>query len=232
MKFVIVRHGERIDKVDLSWLSTAEHPTDPYLSNVGFEQARAVGEHLKRTQNITRIYVSPFTRTLQTATEITKALHLPLFVEPGICEWLNPDWHDRAPFYWPPLAESKMNFPRIKLDYAHLVDPAPFEDVNAVRARVGEFATSLLANLKAAGGNGLDDDATVLFVTHGKIVEELAVALARVKELPYVTYCSVTDVVPSGDVSFRLGDYVCDVAFLPEAIRPRDPSKLEDASYA
>jgi broad specificity phosphatase PhoE len=237
MKFVIVRHGERIDKVDPNWLATAEHPTDPFLSDVGFEQARFVGQHLKRTENVTRIIVSPFTRTLQTATEINKSLDLPLCVEPGICEWLNPEWHRGAPFYWPPLEDAKLMFPGIQSDYKPLLSPPDHEDRKSVRMRVGKFANLLAASLEpATGEKGPDTEETVLLVTHGKIVEELAVSWTRVEDFPWVTYCCVTQVVQvptSGPPpSFRLGDSVCDVSFLPEAIRPHDSPKREIATYA
>jgi len=45
---LIVRHGERIDHIDEKWISLAQRPFDPGLSTRGMQQAREVGEKLKK----------------------------------------------------------------------------------------------------------------------------------------------------------------------------------------
>lgn len=79
--------GEREDHIRPAWRDTAEHISNSPLSSDGLLQARAVGEHLKKTEKVTKIYTSPFTRTLQTGNEIAEVLDLPMHVEHGICEW-------------------------------------------------------------------------------------------------------------------------------------------------
>ena len=91
----IVRHGERIDVVEPEWLSTAERPHDPPLTEYGRQQAAVTGAHLAaRGDRVDFVYTSPFLRCVQTAAAIAKHLDAPLRVEPGLCEWLNGDWFE------------------------------------------------------------------------------------------------------------------------------------------
>ena len=54
---------------------------DPDLTDVGWEQARRLGERLK-TQRIGRIYASPLRRTQQTASAIAEASRLDVVPKP------------------------------------------------------------------------------------------------------------------------------------------------------
>ena len=96
---------------------------DPTLSAHGQAHACALVDEL-RAQDITRILVSPFTRALQTATPIARALGLtpqitPLVRERGLysCdigspastlaqEWPQLDFADLAEHWWSPQPES------------------------------------------------------------------------------------------------------------------------------
>ncbi len=87
----IARHGNRIDFVNPAWFDTAERPYDPHLSDDGKVQAQQLANRLG-TEKITHIFTSPFLRTVQTANYVAEALNLPLKLEWGLCEWLNPEW--------------------------------------------------------------------------------------------------------------------------------------------
>ncbi|MFQ3679102.1 MAG: histidine phosphatase family protein [Pseudanabaenaceae cyanobacterium] len=92
----IARHANRQDFVDPRWLETADRPYDPPLSADGWEQARALAQRLAAAP-IRYLYASPFLRTVQTAAAIAEVLGLPIRLEPGLGEWLHPDWMPAAP---------------------------------------------------------------------------------------------------------------------------------------
>jgi 2,3-bisphosphoglycerate-dependent phosphoglycerate mutase len=58
---------------------------DPPLTDVGWEQARRLGERLK-TQRLSRIYASPLTRTQQTASAIAEASDLEVLTKADLRE--------------------------------------------------------------------------------------------------------------------------------------------------
>lgn len=220
LKLIIARHGERIDKVDSSWASRAAEPSDPYLSEAGFRQARALGEHLKRAERVSAIYVSPFTRTLQTANEAAEILDLPLRVETGLCEWLNAEWFNGKPLYYPPREQSLQLFPRIATDYNARVVPHFPENRQQVAARGQDAAHAIVGQHFV---DGKSDDSTILLVSHGKIVEDCVIGLTGGDLLPWITYCSVTHVlekVVDGKSVFVRGDVIGDTSFIPDEIRP------------
>lgn len=233
LKFLVVRHGERIDRVDSTWADTAAQPSNPPLTATGVSQALAAGHSIRSTDTVDWLYASPFTRTLQTANEIAKVVERPIHVEPGVCEWLHPDWYG-GKYYWPPVAESKQNFPLIEGTYQPLVTPSGTEDATEVRSRCQNFVRELLE--KHTADKVSDKKTTIVIVSHGKIVEEVCCALSNAEKLPWVTYCSITEVnqttSPAG-TEFELGNRLCDVSFMPESIRPYDPQRPSDStSYA
>lgn len=74
---VVLRHGDRIDFIDSSWVNTATRKWDPELVDQGIVRAFKTGQMI-RTQlsgvQINRAFVSPFLRCLQTAAEALAAL--------------------------------------------------------------------------------------------------------------------------------------------------------------
>lgn len=117
----LARHGNRVDFVDREWALTAERPYDPGLSVDGLIQAQRLGERLAGS-GIREIYASPFLRTVQTANAVAEALDLPIFLEPGLSEWLNPEW-----FFAPPEPISpelmRNQYPRVDPGYNALMRP-------------------------------------------------------------------------------------------------------------
>ena len=97
----IARHGNRQDFVDPHWARRAGRPHDPGLSPDGELQARELAERLSG-EGIEAVYCSPFLRTVQTAHAVAELLGLPLQIEHGACEWLNPEWFSRAPDFLSP----------------------------------------------------------------------------------------------------------------------------------
>jgi broad specificity phosphatase PhoE len=115
----ISRHGNRLDFVNPEWFNTAERPYDPPLSEDGIEQARQLGQRLVG-EGIAHIFVSPFLRTVQTANEVANLLDLPMKLESGLSEWLNPAWMPTEPERLPPDVLQE-RFPRIDRSYTSRV---------------------------------------------------------------------------------------------------------------
>jgi broad specificity phosphatase PhoE len=115
----IARHGNRLDFVNPEWFNTAQRPYDPPLSEDGIEQAKQLGQRLVG-EGIVYIFASPFLRTVQTANEVANILDLPIQLESGLSEWLNPDWMSTVPERLP-LAELQERFPRINPSYTSRV---------------------------------------------------------------------------------------------------------------
>ncbi|KAJ6879061.1 hypothetical protein NC652_032576 [Populus alba x Populus x berolinensis] len=73
---VVMRHGDRIDNFEPSWLTTATRPWDPPLVEAGRLRAFRTGRKLKTNLGfpIHRVFVSPFLRCIQTASAVVSAL--------------------------------------------------------------------------------------------------------------------------------------------------------------
>ncbi|KAJ6940164.1 hypothetical protein NC651_006333 [Populus alba x Populus x berolinensis] len=108
---VVMRHGDRIDSLEPLWVTTASRPWDPPLVEAGRIRAFCTGRKLKTDLGfpIHRVFVSPFLRCIQTASEVVSALcsvgdgpdvvssrgvtidssKLKVSIEYGLCEMLN-----------------------------------------------------------------------------------------------------------------------------------------------
>ncbi|VVB06379.1 unnamed protein product [Arabis nemorensis] len=73
---LMMRHGDRIDKIDPLWLDTAARPWDPPLVDDGLVRAFKTGQRIRSQIQfpIHRVFVSPFIRCIQTASEVIAAL--------------------------------------------------------------------------------------------------------------------------------------------------------------
>lgn len=133
----ITRHGNRIDFVEQSWQGT-----DPHLSPDGVVQAKQTGARL-RDEAIEHIFASPFLRTIETAHHIADVLDLPIKIEYGVCEWLNPKWFAQAPRYLSPN-ERRRCFSRVDEQYASMVRPEVPETREQLNTRCRETALLLV----------------------------------------------------------------------------------------
>jgi glucosyl-3-phosphoglycerate phosphatase len=119
---ILLRHGQ--SEFNLHFTVTRRDPgiTDPKLTPLGHQQARAAAEAM-RGQGIRRIIASPYTRALQTAAPIARALDVPVFVNPIVREryafvcdvgsprtelarcWPEHDFAGIEEIWWPPVEE-------------------------------------------------------------------------------------------------------------------------------
>ncbi len=94
LRVVLLRHGESQNNVlnEVSHQHYRENRfSDPCLTDLGEKQAEATGAYFLEgssplLRGISKIYVSPFLRTLQTAKPVVEALKLPTEVWPEIFE--------------------------------------------------------------------------------------------------------------------------------------------------
>jgi broad specificity phosphatase PhoE len=137
----IARHANRLDFVNPDWFLTAERRYDPPLSDDGMVQAQQLAKRLKG-ENISHIFASPFLRTVQTANAVAEVLNLPIKLETGLSEWLNPAWMTEEPerLSTPALAEL---FPRIDTSYTSRIAAKYPETHEKVRERSGQTARCL-----------------------------------------------------------------------------------------
>ncbi|HHP7244664.1 MAG TPA: histidine phosphatase family protein [Elainellaceae cyanobacterium] len=161
----IARHGNRQDFVDLDWQRKSERPYDPELSHDGVIQAIELGHRLKR-ESITHIFASPFLRTVETAHYVAETLDLPIKLEAGFGEHLNPDWFNGNPEKLSPetLAE---RFTRIDLEYRSRVTPQFPETWDDTMHRVKQAVSQIVEDYP--------DD--LLIVGHGGSVLSAAIGL-------------------------------------------------------
>ncbi len=181
----IARHGNRLDFVNPDWFLTAERPYDPPLSDGGIIQAQQLGQRLKR-ENIAHIFASPFLRTVQTANEVAAALDLPIKVESGLSEWLNPQWMPSMPEKLP-LEVLHEKYPRIDLSYTSRIIAEYPETGDKVFRRSGETAKIL--------ADEFSED--ILLVGHGASVIGTAMGLLGGTTQPEInaTLCCLVKIV-------------------------------------
>jgi broad specificity phosphatase PhoE len=182
----IARHANRLDFVNPDWFMTAEKPYDPPLSDDGIVQAQKLAERLKG-EKISQIFASPFLRTVQTANAVAEVLDLPIKLETGLSEWLNPEWMSEEPEKLSTMALAAL-FPRIDNAYtSHIAVQYP-ETHEKVRQRSGQTARCLAAEC-------WPDD--ILLVAHGASVLGAAMGLVGdiAKTEVKATLCSLVKVV-------------------------------------
>ncbi|MEO3704100.1 histidine phosphatase family protein [Trichormus azollae] len=182
----IARHANRLDFVNPDWFMTAEKPYDPPLSDDGIVQAQKLAERLK-SERISQIFASPFLRTVQTANVVAEVLDLPIKLETGLSEWLNPEWMSEEPEKLSTMALAAL-FPRIDNGYtSHIAVQYP-ETHEKVRQRSGQTARCLAAEC-------WPDD--ILLVAHGASVLGAAMGLVGdiAKTEVKATLCSLVKVV-------------------------------------
>ncbi|KAJ4834794.1 hypothetical protein Tsubulata_030069 [Turnera subulata] len=108
---VVMRHGDRLDNFEPMWVVQAKRPWDPPLVEAGRVRAFCTGRKLRDSLGfpIHRVFVSPFLRCVQTASEVASALcavdigfdatssagialdpsKVKVSIEYGLCEMLN-----------------------------------------------------------------------------------------------------------------------------------------------
>ena len=179
----IARHGNRLDFVNPEWFNTAPKPYDPPLSEDGIIQARELATRLKR-EKIAHIFASPFLRTVQTANEVAKVLDLPIKLEAGICEWLNPDWMTETPETHP-QKWLKQQYTLIDNSYQSRMQPRYPETEQKLYQRTADTVNKLVAEFSE----------DILLIGHGASVLGMTRGLVSEDIIFKVSLCSLTKIV-------------------------------------
>jgi len=137
---ILLRHGQ--SEFNLHFTATRRDPgiVDPRLTELGHAQAQEAAEALK-SHGIEHIIVSPYTRALQTAAPIAKALGLPMLVNSVVRE--------RYAFscdIGSPISQLARDWP--ELDFSHIDDiwwPAMEEGAQGVIDRAALFRAEMAA---------------------------------------------------------------------------------------
>jgi broad specificity phosphatase PhoE len=184
----LCRHGIRMDTVDPSW--GAQHPDtvhNPPLAPQGVMQARQTGVRLDG-EGIQHLFASPFLRAVETAHYMADTLRMPIKIEHGVFEWLNPEWFDQVPDLIP-SGDLAQRFPRIDLDYTSAVVPRYPETSDEALTRAGKTVCALA---DAYTGN-------LLIIGHGHSVRGMAKALMGVDCSILPDECSLIKIVREDD---------------------------------
>ena len=179
----IARHGNRLDFVNPEWFNTAKRRYDPPLSEDGWTQAQELANRLKG-EPIQHIFSSPFLRTIQTADCVAQALNIPIKLEAGLSEWLNPDWMSETPEIHP-QEFLEQRYPRIDWSYQSLVIPQYPETEMVVNQRTALIARKLVANFSA----------NILLIGHGASVVGTANELMREDAVIHASLCCLVKLV-------------------------------------
>ncbi|MBF2004731.1 histidine phosphatase family protein [Chlorogloeopsis fritschii PCC 9212] len=182
----IARHANRLDFVNPEWFLTAERRYDPPLSEDGFLQAQQLANRLKR-EKISHIFASPFLRTVQTANAVAEVLDLPIKLETGLSEWLNPAWMAEEPKRLSTRELAEL-FPRIDTSYTPRIAAQYPETHEQAQTRSGQTARCLAVEFSPEH---------ILLVGHGASVQGAAMGLVGEIALTEVkaSLCSLVKVV-------------------------------------
>ena len=155
-------------------------------------QARELAARLAR-ENITKMFCSPFLRAVHTAHYAAEALDLSPCIEPGLCEWLNPEWFAADPLLHD-LAELRRRFPRIDPNYRPILRPKLPETVETLASRTRLTVEAITQEYEGE----------VLLVGHG--VSVIGVAQELLGEQVNVNWelCSLTKLVWEGQWRLEL----------------------------
>ena len=188
----IVRHGIRQDNDDKTWVHTAKLPKDPPLSKRGFKQAAEVAKFLNSSQAVNYIYASPYLRTLQTGSTISKhlALPAPVRIEHGLREWVHTKFEG-------PLFISRKEASSIdKIDedfYSEYLCDVSTEDPTQLAQRCADFIQYFLKHIYEVAVRSGNETTTVVLVSHAATVIGMIRALLKNHQLPLsIGTCSLT----------------------------------------
>ena len=139
--------------------------------------AKALAQRLG-AENISHVFSSPFLRTVETANHVAQLLGLPIKLESGLSEWLNPEWFAAAP---EPLSPEVLagRFPNIDSAYSSRIQARYPETAEQALTRAGRTARTLADEFS---GN-------LLLVGHGASVVGAAWGLVPGSPEVHAAFC-------------------------------------------
>nr|VDD62377.1 unnamed protein product [Brassica oleracea] len=229
---LMMRHGDRIDQINPLWLDTASRPWDPPLVQDGLVRAFQTGQRIRSQIQfpIHRVFVSPFIRCVQTASEVIAALSavdlnphatlskdvisidkskLKVSIEFGLSEMLNsmaimPEVAPKDGKFDFKISDLEAMFPEGMVD--HDVDPV-YKEMPQWEETVEECTERFLSLVKTLADKYPSEN--LLLVTHG---EGVRTTFATYKDVAVyeVEYCACAELrrqVLSQEESTKAGDF-------------------------
>ena len=186
MEITLVRHGQSEANAGLT-----EHLDSP-LTPLGVEQARRTAQRL-RGDGLTRAYVSPLRRALETISPTCEAAGLRAEVYADICEYFNAVWPGYKTFPGMRPAEIQERFPFAFFGHTFPCGetwwPQELEDDALMYARAVRVRDALL-------GLHSQTEESILIISHAETVGRLTEAFLRVPPdadgPPWSDNCGVT----------------------------------------
>ncbi|RZC00114.1 uncharacterized protein LOC114423616 isoform X1 [Glycine soja] len=227
----VMRHGERLDNFEPSWVMTAARPWDPPLAEAGRKRAFETGRRLRESVGlpIGRVFVSPFLRCLQTAGELVasfsdegrggtvagdgvavKPFEVKVSVEYGLCEMMN------SKAIRPKVAPKDGNM-GFDVAVCEAMLPAEIVDKNVERVykELPQWEESVLqagARYQQLIKDLADKYPTenLLLVTHGEGVQVAVSSFKKDAEVNEVDYCGYVELrrpIFKKDHTFITGEF-------------------------
>jgi broad specificity phosphatase PhoE len=169
MDLYLVRHGQSLANADLT------DDLDSTLTPLGQRQAELTAMRLQN-EGLTRIYVSPLRRTLQTATPIAKSTGLSAELYPEICEYFSTRHPEYYQFQGLAPEQIQAQFPFVasnsEFPCEHPWWPQTLEDYTNVYQRAKGVRDMLLKKFART-------DEKILIVSHAETVGRLIEAFLR-----------------------------------------------------
>lgn len=181
MEICLIRHGEP------GWMAGGTGTMDPALTELGLEQARRLGERARTWPAVDEVWVSPATRSQQTAAPLIEALGAPARTLDWLIEVRPPDFGGLSPEQFRTMFQGARYRP-VAAWWAGLPGG---EDLRQFVARVADGFADELGRL---GVSRLDEDPhwrelprgrRVVIVSHAGVS---GVALAHLLGLPQVPW--------------------------------------------
>ncbi|XP_010524426.1 PREDICTED: uncharacterized protein LOC104802488 [Tarenaya hassleriana] len=233
-RVIVMRHGDQIDNFEPLWVSTAARPWDPPLVQDGLIRAFRTGQRIRSQTGfpVHRVFVSPFLRCIQTASEVVAALSavdvdpnamsskdvdsidqskLKVAIELGLCEMLNSVAIRRE------LAPKDGNFGFNNISDLEAMFPDGMVDRNTDRVykelpkweETVEGCRDRYVNMVKALADNYPSE-NLLLVTHGEGVGTVLSTFLEdvtVYEVDYCAYVELRRRVSNGDGSLDSGKF-------------------------
>ena len=180
-RLLMLRHGQIQANVDGKWHGSTDSP----LINLGTEQARLTGQHLKEHEQISSVFSSPLQRCEETARLACKDQKLEITLVPGFAEMSIGEWEGT------PFTELNQRFDFIYKSTSDLDYAAPGgESLNQVFSRFSDSIEHIKASEKPGG--------TSLIVSHGAAISIVLAGLIEKDLSKWHKYhfdnCSLTEI--------------------------------------
>ena len=196
----IVRHGERVDHVDETWVRRAVRQHDPPLTPRGRQQAQLLGLYL-RGKGVTKIFCSPLIRCVQTGDGIASGLGLQgpcLYIEEALQEvdrWIRAHVEGPLPKPWILQKGDLLAFSdRVNQAYDSLRPVT----LNEQGYEAGEFWARCHEGVNAVVSHPSHQDPALVLVGHGASTEGALRALGIPVNMGCPHYTGCTEVVLEG----------------------------------